>query len=112
LMMKLKKIQGVEPKKRTNEALYEAIAAIKTVSEARLFFEDLCTPAERQAMEDRWLIIPAIKEGRPYREIYDKTGVSVTTIGRVARCLTWGTGGYNLILERLKRLKNANKKKA
>jgi uncharacterized protein YerC len=37
----------------------------------------------------------------PYREIHDRTGVSVTTIGRVARCLDLGAGGYRLAAERL-----------
>ena len=37
----------------------------------------------------------------PYREIHDRTGVSVTTIGRVARCLDLGEGGYRLAAERL-----------
>ena len=37
----------------------------------------------------------------PYREIHDRTGVSVTTIGRVARCLDLGSGGYRIAIERL-----------
>ena len=32
----------------------------------------------------------------PYREIHRLTGVSVTTIGRVARYLAAGNGGYAL----------------
>jgi uncharacterized protein YerC len=38
----------------------------------------------------------------PYREIYKQTGVSVTTVGRVARYLTNGNGGYSLAAARLK----------
>jgi len=89
--------------------LYEAILAIRDVDEAKKFFEDLCTPTERQSMADRWRVVLPIKEGTPYRTIYEETGVSVTTIGRVARCLTHGTGGYNAIHERLKR-KSASKR--
>jgi uncharacterized protein YerC len=37
----------------------------------------------------------------PYRRIHDLTGVSVTTIGRVARCLVGATGGYRTVLNRL-----------
>lgn len=83
--------------------LFEAIAAIRDVDEAKKFFEDLCTPAELQSMADRWRVVGPIKQGIPYRAIYEQTGVSVTTIGRVARCLTHGEGGYNLIHERVKR---------
>jgi uncharacterized protein YerC len=37
----------------------------------------------------------------PYREIHRITGVSVTTIGRVARCMADGNGGYGLAARRL-----------
>lgn len=91
--------------------LYEAIAAIRTADEAKKFFEDLCTPTERQAMADRWFVVEPVKQGIPYRSIYEETGVSVTTIGRVARCLSLGSGGYNLIYERIKRKSHVNKRK-
>jgi uncharacterized protein YerC len=42
-----------------------------------------------------------LQAGLPYREINKQTGVSVTTIGRVARYLTSGNGGYNLVAARL-----------
>ena len=45
-----------------------------------------------------------LREGRPevpYREIHRQTGVSVTTIGRVARYLGAGNGGYALAARRL-----------
>jgi TrpR-related protein YerC/YecD len=80
--------------------LYEAIASIQIKEEAQAFFEDLCTPAELEAMNDRWQVIPLIQKGQAYRNIHEATGVSVTTIGRVARCLRSGSGGYQLILNR------------
>ncbi len=91
--------------------LYEAIVSLKSVEEAKQFFEDLCTPTERQAMSDRWRVVEPVKQEIPYRTIYEQTGVSVTTIGRVARCLSLGTGGYNLVYERLKRKTHADKRK-
>ena len=62
--------------------------------EFRAFFRDLCTPAEIQAMADRWAVVDYLNRGLPYREIHRLTGVSVTTIGRVARFLAAGNGGY------------------
>lgn len=88
------------------DKLFEAIAKIKTPEEARKFFLDLCTPKEIEAMADRWLAVDSIKKGKPYRQIYDETGVSVTTVGRVARCLMLGEGGYNLIYERVEKKAN------
>ena len=52
-------------------------------------------------MADRWRMVSLIESGKPYRQIYEETGVSMTTIGRVARCLRQGTGGYGLIYQRL-----------
>ena len=64
------------------------------------FLRDLCTPAELQALVDRWHVDELLQEGLPYRRIHDLTGVSVTTIGRVARFLTDGFGGYQAALRR------------
>ena len=60
------------------------------------------TPAELQAMADRWAVVELLERGLPYREIHRQTGVSVTTIGRVARYLTSGNGGYRAVTERLR----------
>lgn len=78
-----------------------ALASLKTPEEVRAFLRDLCTPAEIQAMADRWAVVEALKQSLPYREIHRRTGVSVTTIGRVARFLTGGHGGYTTAAERL-----------
>jgi TrpR-related protein YerC/YecD len=97
------KILRVHPDKKTVHAqqeLYKVISLLRTAEEAKKFFQDLCTPTEIQAMVDRWRVVPSIKAGKPYRTIYEETGVSVTTIGRVARCILLGEGGYNLIYER------------
>jgi TrpR-related protein YerC/YecD len=82
-------------------ALFAAIVTLKSVDECRSFFRDLCTPAELQAMADRWAVVELLERGLPYREIHKQTGVSVTTIGRVARYLTSGSGGYKVVTERL-----------
>lgn len=82
-------------------ALFAAILTLKNVEECRSFFRDLCTPAELQALADRWAVVGLLREGMPYREIHKQTGVSVTTIGRVARYLSDGNGGYALAAERI-----------
>ncbi len=81
-------------------ALFEAIISLESVAECRSFFKDLCTPAELQALVDRWQVVEYLEKGLPYRKIHDLTGVSVTTIGRVARFLTDGFGGYRTAIER------------
>lgn len=82
-------------------ALFGAILTLQSVEECRAFFRDLCTPAELQALTDRWTVVGLLKTGLPYREISKQTGVSLTTIGRVARCLMDGDGGYQIASERV-----------
>lgn len=76
------------------------MAGLRNPEHVRAFLEDLCTPAELEAMTDRWRVVPLLLEGIPYREIHDRTLVSVTTIGRVARTLDRGAGGYAAALKR------------
>ncbi|MGE8220834.1 MAG: YerC/YecD family TrpR-related protein [Stenotrophomonas acidaminiphila] len=82
-------------------ALARAFATLERPQDVQAFLRDLCTPAELEAMADRWRVVPLLRKGVPYREIYDLTGVSVTTIGRVARSLEHGAGGYAVAIERL-----------
>ena len=79
---------------RAERALCEAIAALSLAEDIHALLVDLCTPAELQALADRWSVVRMLEAGRPYRAIQADTGISVTTIGRVARCLNQGTGGY------------------
>ena len=87
--------------KKVLSRLYKAMVLLEDEKEAKAFLTDLCTPAELEAMADRLAVIPYLKQGVPYRAIHDKTGVSVATITRVARCLVSGEGGYELINQRL-----------
>lgn len=83
------------------DAFFEALAALKTKEEVAVFFDDLCTPAERESMADRWRVIKPLLDGSSYRQIAQQTGVSVTTVGRVARVLREGSGAYLKIYKRL-----------
>lgn len=83
------------------DALCDALLTQDSRAGLRALLVDLCTPAELEALSDRWQVIPLLLDGLPYREIHDRTAVSVTTVGRVARCLTHGAGGYRSAAERL-----------
>ncbi len=85
--------------------LFEAILCIESVDECKRFFDDLCTPSELEEFSSRWLIARLLKEKKPYRQIASETGVSTTTVGRVARYLRHGSDGYNVILGRLDKRK-------
>jgi TrpR-related protein YerC/YecD len=87
--------------KSAARSLSEALCSMETPDEVRLFLEDLCTPAELESMLDRWRVAQLLEQGLSYREINELTQVSVTTIGRVARFMEMGSGGYRTVLDRL-----------
>jgi TrpR-related protein YerC/YecD len=91
---------------QTERSLVGAMLTCRSPDELRAFLKDLCTPAELQAMADRWAVVEALQQDLPYREIHRLTGVSLTTIGRVARYLAAGSGGYALAVKRLESLRN------
>jgi len=93
---------------RAERSLYHAVLTLQSVEECRAFFRDLCTPAELEAMADRWTVVEWLQRGLPYREIQKHTGVSVTTIARVARYVGSGNGGYDIALRRLDALRAAS----
>jgi TrpR-related protein YerC/YecD len=83
--------------------LSEALLSLESTGEVKAFLEDLCTPAELEAMVDRWRVAQLLDQGYTYRDIRDLTEVSVTTVGRVARYLARGNGGYRTALLRLEK---------
>lgn len=88
--------------------LYQGVLKLKTADECASFFHDLCTPAELTAMSERFRVAKLLDEQKlSYREIHQQTGVSLATIGRVARFLTQEAyQGYRLVLDRLKGTSN------
>jgi len=87
--------------KAAARTLSEALLSLETTREVREFLEDLCTPAELEAMVDRWRVAQLLDQGYSYRDIREMTEVSVTTIGRVARFMELGAGGYRTVLDRI-----------
>lgn len=89
--------------------LYHAFTKLKSAEEFQALFEDLCTPAELRSMADRWRVARLLKEGMSYRTINEQTGVSTATITRVARTMTYGTKGYQILLDRTEELEEPPK---
>ena len=86
------------------DALANALLLLRSPAEARAVLADLCTPAEIRTIAERWHVARLLDEGAlTYREIHEATGVSTTTIVRVARFLRQeDNGGYRVLLNRLK----------
>lgn len=86
--------------KRDVESLYEAILSLEDLGEAKMFFRDLLTEREIEELAERWKAARLLAEGVPYTQIVERTGLSSTTVARVARWVKQGAGGYRLALKR------------
>ena len=81
--------------------LVEAMLLLKTPEEAQSFFEDIFTIKELQAVAQRLAVARMLKKKVTYQDIAEQTGASTATISRVNRSLTYGAGGYQLVLGRM-----------
>ena len=81
--------------------LVEAMLLLKTPEEAQSFFEDIFTIKELQAVAQRLAVARMLKKKVTYQDIAEQTGASTATISRVNRSLTYGAGGYQLVLARM-----------
>ena len=89
--------------REVNILMYEAILTLKDVDEAIRFFDDLCSITELRAIEQRFQVAKLLSEGHIYNAILDETGASSATISRVNRSLQYGAGGYDIVLNRIKK---------
>lgn len=90
----------VEFSMKAFEGFFEAVLQLKSLEDCQKFFEDICTIKELQSIAQRWEVAVMLNDGKNYQEISKKTGASTATISRVAKCLNYGAGGYELVLER------------
>ncbi len=82
--------------------LYRAITMIENENEMEAFLTDLCTIKELQDMAQRLSAAKMLKNGENYLNIASEIGISTATISRVSKALNYGTGGYDMVLEKLK----------
>ncbi|HYJ81411.1 MAG TPA: YerC/YecD family TrpR-related protein [Allosphingosinicella sp.] len=83
--------------------LCAALLAPASVEEMGRLLGDLCTPAEIRTLAERWHVARLLDgTSLSYRDIHDATGVSPTTIVRVARFLRQEPHrGYRLAIDAL-----------
>ncbi|MFO7612226.1 MAG: YerC/YecD family TrpR-related protein [Clostridia bacterium] len=83
------------------DKLFRAVLELRSAEECYMFFEDICTVSELNAIAQRLEVAQMLESGSTYSEISESTGASTATISRVNRCLHYGADGYTLILKRL-----------
>ena len=83
------------------DLLVKAILSVKTEAECTALLEDLMTIKEINDMAQRMLVAKLLSEQTVYNKIVDETGASTTTISRVNRAYTYGSGGYKRALSEI-----------
>ena len=84
------------------DRLFRSILSLESIDEGCDYFEDLCTVEELRDMSQRLEVGTKLAAGLAYQKIQDETGGSSATIGRVNRCLNYGSGGYRKMIGKLK----------
>jgi len=86
---------------RQNIRLVRGILALETPDEARRFLRDLLTEPEILEFAKRLQAAEMLSRKVPYSTIEKETGLSSTTVARVAKWLNGKEGGYRSILKKL-----------
>lgn len=84
------------------DRLFQSIVNLNSVEECYAYFEDLCTVKELQDMAQRLEAAILLSEGMSYQKITERVEISTATIGRVSKCLNYGSGGYRAAIAKLK----------
>ena len=88
-------------KNETVDALFDAILSLESREECYAFFEDLCTVKEISDMAQRLEAAKLLLGGRTYDQSVKEVEISTATISRINRCIQYGTGGYQSVIEKI-----------
>ncbi len=79
--------------------LYSALRKLKTEDDCKALLEDLCTYKEVEQMAQRAYAAKLLLEGKTYGEIIAETDISSTTLSRISRSISYGSGGYRKFID-------------
>ena len=88
------------------DQLFQGILSLKSVEECYTFFSDLFTIQELTAFAQRFQVAGLLLDGNTYEMVRSQVPVSSSTITRINTELRYGSGGYQLVLNRLKELQD------
>lgn len=98
--MRPKPGQGQPPvKSKEVDDLLSVLAKLDDEDTIFALLEDLFTIREIRETSQRLAVARLLAAGKSYAAIEQITGASATTIARVSKCLSYGTGGYGAALE-------------
>lgn len=88
---------------KETEYLIKAILTLDSEEECKAFLEDVMTTKEILDMSQRIHVASLLKDKVVYSKISSLTGASAATISRVNRCINYGSGGYDKVLEKMEK---------
>ena len=91
---------------RDVDNLFKATLSLENLDACYKFFEDALTVKEILDISQRLKAARMLKDGENYVIIAKETGMSTATISRVSKCLEYGSGGYDIVLDRLEKMEN------
>lgn len=83
------------------DQLLRGILTLKDVDECYQFFSDLFTVQELTAFAQRFQVARLLSEGSTYEQVREQVNTSSSTITRINTELRYGSGGYQMVLDRL-----------
>lgn len=86
----------------STDQLFRAILSLQDLDECYRFFGDLLTVQELSAFAQRLQVARMLSEGKTYETIRAEIATSSSTITRVNTELRYGSGGYQMVLDRLR----------
>lgn len=88
------------------DRLFQTILNLESIEECYEYFADICTIKEVQDMAQRLDTAILLDRGFSYQKIIEQADVSSATIGRVSKCLNYGSGGYRNAIDKLNSKEN------
>lgn len=79
--------------------LYDLFIKVKSREDCKALLDDLCTFKEIEQMAQRAYAAKLFLEGKTYSEIIAETDISSTTLSRISRSISHGSGGYEKFIE-------------
>jgi TrpR-related protein YerC/YecD len=88
---------------QSTDSLFDAVLLLETKHDCEELFETLLTPQELLKIVNRWRVFPLLEQGLPQRYIAKQLHLSLGTVSRANRTLTYGGAHSRHILTRLYR---------
>ena len=83
--------------------LIKAFLSLKNEEELKMFFRDLMSERDLREFAMRWEVAKKLDAGETYEKIQKTSGEAMKTISKISRWLKEGTGGYKMMIERMKK---------